>query len=173
MTCNVHTQAFPCVRGFPRRVCYSIDSGTLNGGSECFKAKAWHVKEINALLLSPALIRALLSAENDRACTFHYVLLLVSGAPRPSVLLALSFFFFFFTPPGKKLLSGANANLPAKYLFVGCKWWGASVILCANACLAKPHFYSLWAILDFWVRSDRVIDILCLRHGEYWLPLIV
>lgn len=94
VTCNVHTQAFSCVRLFPRQVWYSIDSGTLNEGSECFKAKAWHVKEINALLLSPALIRALLSAENDRACTFHYVLLLVSVVPHPSLLLALSFFFY-------------------------------------------------------------------------------
>lgn len=60
------------------RVKLEIDRGALNsggggGGSECFKAKARHVKEINVLLLSPALIRTLLSAENDRACTFHYV----------------------------------------------------------------------------------------------------
>lgn len=167
MTCNI--QAFSCMHWFLRRVWYSIDSGTLNGGSKWFKAKARHVKEINVRLLSPALIRALLSAENDRACTFHYVLLLASRAPHPSLVLALSFFFFSW----KKLLSGANANLPAKYLFVGCKWWGVSAALCANAYLAEPHFYSLWGILDFWVKSDRVIDILCLRHGEYWSPLIV
>lgn len=52
---------------------------------------------------------------------------------------ACSFLFFSW----KKLLSEANANLPAKYLFVGCKWWGVSATLCANTCLAKPHFYSL------------------------------
>lgn len=45
------------------------------------------------LLLSPALIRTLLSAENDRACTFHYVLLLMSRAADPFLLLALPFFF--------------------------------------------------------------------------------
>lgn len=91
------------MRLFPRQVWYSIDSGTLNEGSECFKAKAQHVKEINVLLLSPALIRALLSAENDSACTFHYVLLLVSMVPHPSLLPALSFFFFI---PGNNCFQG-------------------------------------------------------------------
>lgn len=43
------------------------------------------------LLLSPALIRTPLSAENDRACTFHYVLLLMSWAAYAFLLLA----FFF------------------------------------------------------------------------------
>lgn len=97
--CNVVSESIP-----------SIDRGTLNGGSECFKAKARHVKEINVLLLSPALIRTLLSAENDRACTFHYVLLLVSGAPRPSQPPAF--------PSKKRIACGGECE----FVYVHIRW---------------------------------------------------
>lgn len=67
------------------------------------------------LLLSPALIRTLLSAENDRACTFHYVLLLMSRAAYPFLLLALSFFV-------EKIAFRGKCEFSCK-IFVGGKCW--------------------------------------------------
>lgn len=135
-------------RHFPacaRRVWYSIDSSSLNGGSECFKAKARHVKEINVLLLSPALIRALLSAENDRACTFHYVLLLASGALCPSLLLALSFFF-----SGKKCFQGQMRICPQNIYFLDANG-GMWVLLCVQMCVCP-------ASISFFVNNSGLLS---------------
>lgn len=140
----------------------STDIGTLNGGSECFKAKARHVKEINVPLLSPALIRTLLSAENDRACTFHYVLL-VSGAPHPSLLLALSSF----------LSLGVGGHAVRGKCEFGRK---GIYLLEANSGQCECHFvckcmFTQASLLFFVSRSFWLLSkiIFCLWYGEYWL----
>lgn len=173
VTCNVHTRAFPCMRGLPQWVWYSIDSSTLKGGRECFKAKARHVKEINVPLLSPALIRALLSAENDRACSFHYVFLLMSGVPHPSLVLVHSLMLAhsFFILPLKKMLLEANANLPAKYLFVGCKWWGVSAILRVFSQASFLFFVShSWLLRKIWQNNWHIFAKVCTNKYQQETP---
>lgn len=70
-----------------------------------------------------------------------------------SMSLSAAFSFLFFS--WKKMFSGANANYPAKYLFLGCKWWGVSATLCANVCLSNQSSISFfvshsWLLSKIW-----------------------